>query len=70
MASEPIAEQGQRQERLKTAIEHLGHESDSVRMGGAYELFHLAKDVEELRPTALDILCAHVRLKTGESKYR
>ena len=37
-------EQGQRQERLKNAIEHLGHTSDSVRLGGAYELFHLAEE--------------------------
>ena len=29
-------EQGQRQERLKNAIEHLGHTLDSVRLGGAY----------------------------------
>ncbi len=63
-------EQGQRQERLKNAIEHLGHESDSVRLGGAYELFHLAEDTEELRQTVLDILCAHIRRTTGESKYR
>ena len=39
-------EQGQRQERLKNAIEHLGHKSDSVRIGGAYELFHLVEDAE------------------------
>ena len=69
------AEQGQRQERLKNAIEHLGHASDSVRMGGAYELFHLARDTqgrdaEELRQTVLDILCAHIRRTTGESEYR
>ncbi len=63
-------EKGQRQERLKNAIEHLGHNSDSVRLGGAYELFHLAKDTEELRQTVLDILCAHIRRTTGESKYR
>ena len=63
-------EQGQRQERLKNAIEHLGHPSDSVRLGGAYELFHLAKDTEELCQTVLDILCAHIRRTTGESKYR
>ena len=68
-------EQGQRQDRLKNAIEHLGHESDSVRLGGAYELFHLAKDTlgedtENLRQTVLDILCAHIRRTTGESKYR
>ena len=63
-------EQGQRQERLKNAIEHLGHASVSVRLGGAYELFHLARDTEELRQTVLDILCAHIRRTTGEDKYR
>ena len=63
-------EQGQRQERLKNAIEHLGNESDSVRLGGAYELFHLAQDTEELRQTVLDILCAHIRQRTGESEYQ
>ena len=63
-------EQGQRQDRLKNAIEHLGHEKDSVRLGGAYELFHLAEDTENLRQTVLDILCAHIRQTTGESKYR
>ena len=65
-------EQGQRQERLKNAIEHLGHASDSVRLGGAYELFHLAQDTEDedLRQTILDILCAHIRWTTGETEYR
>ena len=63
-------EQGQRQERLKNAIEHLGHGKDSVRLGGAYELFHLADDTEDLRQTVLDILCAHIRRTTGESEYR
>ena len=63
-------EQGQRQDRLKNAIEHLGHGSESVRLGGAYELFHLAEDSEKLRQTVLDILCAHIRQTTGESQYR
>ena len=63
-------EQGQRQERFKNAIEHLGHPSDSVRLGSAYELFHLAKDTKELRQTIFDILCAHIRQTTGEKKYR
>ena len=63
-------EQGQRQERMKNAIEHLGHESDSVRLGGAYELFHLAEDTKEWRQTVLDILCAHIRQTTGEDAYR
>ena len=64
------AEDGRRQERLKNAIEHLGHESDSARMAGAYELFHLARDTEDLRQTAMDILCAHIRRTTGEDGYR
>ncbi len=63
-------EQGQRQERLKNAIEHLGQASDSVRLGGAYELFHLAQDTKDLRQTVLDILCAHIRQATGGEKYR
>ena len=63
-------EKGQRQERLKNAIEHLGHNSDSVRLGGAYELFHLTEDNRELNQTVLDILCAHVRQTTSEEKYQ
>ena len=65
-------EAGQRQERLRNAIEHLGHKRDSVRMGGAYELFHLAKDTEDedLRQTVMDILCAHIRQMTGGDKYK
>ena len=63
-------ERGQRQERLKNAIEHLGNDRDSVRLGGAYELFHLAEDTKGLRRTVLDILCAHIRSTTGEAEYR
>ena len=63
-------ERGQRQERLKNAIEHLGNPFDSVRMGGAYELFHLAADIPELRQTVLDILCAHIRQTTSRENYQ
>ena len=66
-------EHGLRQERLKNAIEHLGSESESVRLGGAYELFHLAQDTmdnESLGQTVLDILCAHIRRTTGEDAYQ
>ena len=47
-------ENGLRQERLKNAIEHLGNASDSVRLGGAYELFHLAQDTKK---EALQRMC-------------
>ena len=63
-------EKGQRQERLKNAIEHLGNQSDSMRLGGAYELFHLAEDTDYLRQTVLDILCAHIRRTTSEEEYQ
>ena len=65
-------ELGQQQERMKNAIEHLGNASDSVRLGGAYELFHLAEDTEDRgqRQTVLDILCAHIRWTTLERQYR
>ena len=65
-------ERGQRQERMKNAIEHLGNDRDSVRLGGAYELFHLAEDAEDVgqRQTVLDILCAHIRWMTGECEYK
>ena len=65
-------EQGQRQQRLRNAIQHLGHKSASVRLGGAYELFHLIeeKNMENLRQTVLDILCAHIRQTTGTAQYQ
>ena len=63
-------EQGQRQERLKNAIEHLGNTSRSQRMGGAYELFHLAEDTRQLRQTVFDILCAHIRRTTNQRTYQ
>lgn len=68
-----LTEQGLRQGRLKDAIEHLGNESESVRLGGAYELFHLAQDTgdnDSIRQTVLDILCAHIRRTTGEDIYQ
>lgn len=63
-------EKGLRQERLKNAIEHLGDERDSVRLGGIYELFHLAEDSKDLRKTAFDMLCLHIRQTTGEKEYQ
>ena len=63
-------EQGQRQERLKNAVEHLGNESETIRLGGGYELFHLAEDTESLRQTVLNILCSHIRLSTKERAYQ
>ena len=64
------SEAGLRQERLKSAIEHLGSSAESVRLGAAFELYHLAQDLEELRQTVLDILCSHVRGTTAHDLYQ
>ncbi len=59
------AEKGQLQERLKNAIDHLGHGSPTVRAGGALELERLARDAPELREIAHEILYAHERRDAG-----
>ncbi len=64
------AERGLRHQRLHYGVEHLGHESIAVRLGGAYELFHLAQDTESLRQPVLDILCSHIRRTTEQDNYR
>ena len=63
-------EEGLRQERLKNAIEHFEHVSDTVRLGGAYELFNLAQENEDFQKPVFDILCAHIRRTTGEKTYQ
>ena len=61
---------GRRQGRLKDAIDHLGDDSESVRLGSAHELFQLAQDTLDFRVTVLSILCSHIRRTTGEGEYR
>ena len=63
-------EKGNIAERFKNAIEHLGHESPSVRMGGIYALHHIAQDVKEYRERVFEILCAHIRETTTQSGYK
>ena len=61
------------QERLKNAIDHLGSEKVSVRMGGAYEIFLLAKENmsdKDFVQNLLDILCAHICGMTGTKEYQ
>ncbi len=70
VAANVHTETGQRQERLRDAIGHLGHASDSVRLGAAYQLFHLAEDTKALSGTVLKILCAHIRRTTRQKTYQ
>ena len=63
-------EKGNIAERFKNAIEHLGHESVSVRLGGVYALHHIAQEVEEYRERVFEILCAHIREITTQEAYK
>ncbi len=65
-----LTEKGNIAERFKNAIEHLGHESVSIRLGGIYALHHIAQEVEEYRERILEILCAHVRVTTTQEGYK
>ena len=63
-------EKGNIAERFKNAIEHLGHESVSVRLGGIYALHHIAQEVDDYRERVFEILCAHIRDTTRQDGYK
>ena len=65
-----LTEQGQRQERLKNALDRLGSESPVQQFAAAYELVHLAGDTEELRGAVLAIFCEHIRQTTRSDGYK
>ena len=56
-------------ERFKNAVDHLGSKSPSVRMGGIYVLYGIAKAKEsrEYARDVLEILAAHLREQSGKS---
>ena len=63
-------EEGNRQQRFKDAVEQLGHKTESVRMGGAHTLIHVALEVESWRQSIVEILCAHIQCTTREKEYK
>ena len=63
-------EKGNVAERFKNAIEHLGNESSSVRLGGVYALHHIAQEEVNYRERVFEILCAHIRETTTVESYK
>ena len=51
------------------AVEHLGSDSESVRLGGIYALYGLA-DKPRYKKDVHEILCAHIRSKTKKGDYQ
>jgi hypothetical protein len=56
-----VAREGQVTERFTRAIDHLGHESLDVRLGGIYALERITRDSEQDRSTIAEVLTAFVR---------
>jgi len=56
-----LSEQAQITERFTRAVEQLGHENRSVRLGGIYALERIAKDSDRDFETVMETLAAYVR---------
>ena len=54
-------------ERFATAAGQLGSESPAVRLAGVYAMAGLADDWPERRQTCVDVLCAFLRMPSGET---
>jgi hypothetical protein len=44
------------------AVEQLGHDKATIRLGGLYSLERLAQDQPEHRQTVVDVVCAYLRM--------
>lgn len=60
-----------RDNRFAKSVELLGHESESARMGGIYNLRFLAEEFfNEYGDSIFSILSSHVRIITSTQKYQ
>ena len=58
------------QKTFSDAINHLGHESESVILGGIHSLLDLAKKNSDYRLRVFNILCAHIKITTTTEEYQ
>ena len=58
------------QKTFSDGITFLGHESESVILGGIHSLLDLAKENNDYRPRILKILCTHIKTTTVAKEYR
>ena len=67
-----LVEKGHINERIKVAMESLGHAEPSVRIAAFYQFYHLTKDSKDndFVKNIFDILCAHLRQITSKKDYR
>ena len=59
-----------RDTRFSSGVKLLGNQNESTRIGGAYNLFFLARDFENYRECVCEILCGHIRTITNRKEYQ
>lgn len=52
-------------ELYTSAVDQLGHERATVRLGGLYALERLAQNAPEQRQTIVNVLCSYLRMPSG-----
>ncbi len=57
------------QKTFSDAVTHLGHERETVILGGIHSLIDLARENRDYRHKVFSILCAHIRTTTTAEKY-
>lgn len=65
-----LQQKQQRDARFASGVELLGNPHESTRIGGAYNLYFLARDYEEYRTPVCEILCAHLRTVANKKKFQ
>jgi len=65
-----ILQRQTRDNRFSSGVELLGNTNESARIGGAFNLYFLAKEFKEYRKPACEILCAHIRTITNKQEYK
>jgi uncharacterized protein YjbI with pentapeptide repeats len=64
-----IGQKQLRDNRFSSGVNLLGNKNESIRMGGAYNLYFLARDFDEYRKCVCEILCGHIRTITSKMEY-
>lgn len=66
-----IQQKQHRDTRFSMGVELLGNQHESARVGGAYNLYFLAKEnPKEYMESTCEILCAHIRTITSDKEYQ
>ncbi len=65
-----LQQKQQRDARFASGVELLGNPHESTRIGGAYNLYFLARDYPEYITPVCEILCAHLRTIASKRKFQ